>query len=52
MSDSDVGGFSRRGSSAKKKMFKQKKNMFTLGFEVGFSQNLNIENNNTILKNN
>lgn len=52
MSDADVSGFSRRGSSAKKKMFKQKKNVFTLGFEVGFSQNLSIENSVTVLKNN
>lgn len=36
----EVSGYTRRGSAAKKKMYKQKKNKFTLGFDIGFSKHL------------
>lgn len=45
MSKGDVSGFTRRGSAAKKKIYKQKKNQFTLGFDVGFSKQVIAENN-------
>lgn len=49
MSKKDISGFSRRGSAAKKKMYKQKKNQFTLGFDVGFTKQVSTENNTFIL---
>jgi hypothetical protein len=45
MSKKDISGFARRGSAAKKKLYKQKKNQFTLGFDVGFTKQLTNENN-------
>ena len=49
MSKNDVSGYTRRGAAAKKKMYKQKKNQFTLGFDVGFSKNISLENSNYVL---
>ena len=50
MSNMDVGGYTRRGTASKKKLYKQKKNQFTLGFDVGFSKQISIENNVIILE--
>lgn len=49
MSKKDIGGFSRRGSAAKKKLYKQKKNQFTLGFDIGFTKQITSENNTFLL---
>lgn len=49
MSKGDVSGFTRRGSAAKKKLYKQKKSQFTLGFDVGFTKNISTDNNTFIL---
>ena len=49
MSKKDISGFSRRGSAAKKKLYKQKKNQLTLGFDVGFTKQITTENNTFLL---
>jgi hypothetical protein len=45
MSKYDVSGFTKKSSNLKKKMYKQKKNQFTLGFDVGFTKQLSLVNN-------
>ena len=50
MASKEISGYTRRGAASKKKLYKQKKNQFTLGFDIGFSKQVLVENNTTTLK--
>ena len=49
MAKGDISGYTKRGAASKKKIYKQKKNQFTLGFDIGFTQQIESSNSSYVI---